>query len=556
MKPTLDLDFRKGVTPRGKAKKLSYHPRIEPPDKVDKKQGLTFPLANGALAFESRDITTDKAGTLEIEFTLTEHPNEFELLHAFGQYPPLVQLNADGLALKLYDNELLLKVPWQTKKQYKLQLCWDHRTGITLSLKPARGKAQTIQRRWTWQAFDQKYVILAAGGFFLGRPVFTKWQNKFNGSIQSLRIWAQPVEPIRPPVKVRDAKGKLPLVAHRDVQLVELHDPLIVDSPLRYNHIPGRLADLKKTRAKWQLDELLSKCHDEISKFAVLTHHVSRSWPHYHYWPWPRNEQRHIFWKKGHEMHDPIRAGEFGGMCGGYAHVMEELFWSLGFEARRIQVDNHSSFEAWSNQFNKWVICDASMNHESHLYLDASSEPIGVSDLIRRNEQLEFDPNAMAGVHHGVCQPDGSMTPLRDIWSQHYRYAGVRLGDPTTNFNNHPHAWYFQPAERAYCNESNLKCGGKVTHVKRMEDLFWSCQRALVKLRWATPGKSINVAAEAFNVAHPDGFEYCVNNNTWRRTRGKFTWRLQGGVNQLQVRTRNKLGATGHAWSMTLWRRP
>lgn len=555
--PTFHCDFRKSLKPLRAPASFAWHERASlPTAPPDSRRGLKFPLADGAVGCECRDVFSDASGTIQIDFELDRVPAGDALLHAGGQYEPWIKLDADHLMLKIYQHSVRMMVRWQTGVVYTLTLSWDHTAGITLELKPARGQAQRLVRSWQWQAFKQKYVILAIGGVLAGRPVFSQWSGSFSGYVRAVKTWRDPVNVPGPSLTVTDRKA--PLRSHADIKILELHDPPIIDSPWRNNFIPDRMASLRKNRQAWKLDALLAKCRTELETFAVLIHHVGSQWPHYHYWPWPKREQRHIFWKEGHEMRQPITDGEFGGMCGGYAHVMEELFWSLGHDARRTQVCGHSSFEAWSNQFNKWIICDASHNRDCHYLIDGAGVPMGCRDFILRYRQLETNPDAMRDVRAAICREDGSIE-LRDnpaFFIQCYFYAGFGWDDPLKNQGTRDHIWYFLPQDRAYFDAAKMGCGPKSTLVDNIDDLFWSCNRAVVDTKWSDTGKTLTVTAKAHQVTFSDGFEKRVDSGEWTKCRESFQWKLHAGVNQLEVRTRNKLGAKGHPWRMKLWRKP
>ncbi len=66
---------------------------------------------------------------------------------------------------------------------------------------------------------------------------------------------------------------------------------------------------------------------------------------------------------------DWIRAGSTGGFCGQYAQVFLQALAAAGIQARYLEVGpvdnpyNHFTTEVWSNDFNKWVLMDATYNN-------------------------------------------------------------------------------------------------------------------------------------------------------------------------------------------------
>jgi hypothetical protein len=515
-----------------------------------------MPLESGALAFESRGRIDDAQGSLEIEFELDEKPSDFELVHAFGQYEPMVQLTGDAVGLRIYHHAMRIQMGWKPRMPYRLRVSWDHTFGFVLEVKPRGGPAQRLARHCGWRAFRQKYVPFCIGGSLAGSPVFTRWTGSFRGWIRRVRTWREPVEVPGPAIQVRDLpRRRAPFTLPADVRILSLHDPPIHDSPWRCNSIPPRLGDLRRTRRAARLDELVAPCENELEVFAKLTWYVSRLWPHFYYWPWPTDEQRHIFWKRGHEMIPRIKAGEMGGMCGGFAHVMEELFWAMGFDARRTQVYGHSTFEAYSNQFDKWMICDASHSRNCYYLVDGGGVPQNTMDLIRRHERRVSDPRAFDDIRQAVCQEDGSARPIETTIWQAYTHVGVGRGDPNKAQGKRPHIWYLSPHEGPVFDGS-MGVGGGATRVERLEDIYWSCNRAQVSLKWIAPGRKLEVSLRPFQVTFADGFEREIDEEGWEKCAARFVWPLHAGVNALRIRTRNRLGAAGHPWGIQLWRRP
>jgi transglutaminase-like putative cysteine protease len=70
---------------------------------------------------------------------------------------------------------------------------------------------------------------------------------------------------------------------------------------------------------------------------------------------------------------DMIRAGETGGFCGQFSQVFLQTLATFGVPARYVEVGpadnpyNHFTTEVWSNDFNKWVLMDATFNNHFEL---------------------------------------------------------------------------------------------------------------------------------------------------------------------------------------------
>jgi len=320
------------------------------------------------------------------------------------------------------------------------------------------------------------------------------------------------------------------------------------------------------------LDRLLAPCKNERERFTMLTWWVARLWPHCHYWPWPPREQRWIFWKRGHELLPDIQAGRTGGMCGGYAHVMEELFWSLGYEARRIQVSGHSSFEAYLNEQDRWIICDASFNQQAHLLADPQGRFLGCADLIRRFEALEHDPKALKEVRQLICceenLAESQVTPTNPVYGagplHAYDHLGVvidkthELGRTRSACRSSAMAWYFRACERSWKQaEIRRRAGGAPQRlVRNLDDLIPSRNRAAVTLAWRKPSESLTVAAQPAGVSFFENLLASVDGGPERPVSRAWLWRLHPGLNSLAVRTQNRFGVRGYPFRIRLWKQP
>ena len=303
----------------------------------------------------------------------------------------------------------------------------------------------------------------------------------------------------------------------------------------------------------------------------MLTWHIGNLWPHGNYWPWPADETRWTFWKRGHELLPLIKAGEAGGMCGGYAHLMEEVFWSFGLDARRINVTHHSSFEAYSNEQDRWIICDASRNEKCHLLADDRGRFLGCGDIIRRFEAAEHDPKALLDVRHVICREENLVEAPAETGNalygtrclHAYDKIGVcidkthQLGRRTAVARPSRMALYYRACEHAWFRAQPRPAGEPVhVWVKNLDDLYPSRNRVKAVLSWDKPGESLRVAVEPVGVTFFDTLLASRDDGAEEPVKAPIAWRLHPGVNGLTLRTRNKLGARGYPFKIRLWKRP
>lgn len=571
MEPRLHLDLTKSLTPiSGEAKFGTHGDLAAPTGGFDAKRGMTFPPAQGGFMLASGGVIDDASGTLEVVFTPRRAPSG-PFVQAWGQYQPLIELAPDTVTVRIYGRAFNTFADLKPQREYTLRLSWDHRVGFTLSVKCDGAPAQVVRRRLTWNAFRQTYVPFSIGGM-ASEPRFRQWTGNFHGWVRSVRVWSAPVD-LPGPVAL-NARGEsipAPFPATPGVKVLALDNPPIRPDPLGLVQLPDRIDDLRKGRSVCGFDEVTAKCKNDVEVFSRLTSHVGMTWPHTWYWPWPAQEQRWIFWKRSHELLPAIRRGEAGGMCGGYAHMMEEVFWAMGFDARRVQVRGHSSFEAHLSEQDRWVICDASWHDTCHMFADGRGDLLGAGDIIRRYEATEYDADAVKDVRPMLCReenlveaPISSGNPMYGSWPfACYDHIGVRI-DKTREYgrtrsdwrNAGPSAYYFRPTDRPAFRKATLGIMGPDDfQVTDLSKLYPSRNRADVAMKWAKAGQALDVTLRAVGVTFFERFEAAVDDAAFAPSAAAFVWKLHPGVNTLSARTVNKLGAKGYAYKITLWKK-
>lgn len=574
MNPALEMDLTRTLRPPGKIRFGAHGDMPAPEGELDPARGLRFPLKKGGFMLASGGVISDVAGTLEIVFTPAAANPAGALVQAWGQYPPLLSLTGEGVNVNVYGAGVDVLAALDAERECMIRFDWHHECGFTLTVQPLGKPSQVLRRCHAWKAYGQKYVPFSIGGMAdKDTRRLCTWVPGFTGWVKSLRVWPDP-QGVPGPVQI-DVSGepiRAPFQPADDVKVLDLDDPPIRPDPLGLVSLPHRpLSDLRKTREVGELDRLVRRCKNEIEIFSMLTWYVGSLWPHCNYWPWPPDETRWTFWKRGHELLPLIRAGEAGGMCGGYAHVMEELFWSLGFDARRVNVTHHSSFEAYSNQQDRWIICDASRNAECHLLADGRGRFLGCVDIIRRFEAAEHDPKALLDVRHMICREENLVAASADssnsLYGTRYLYAYDKAGvciDKTHQLGRNAAvarpsrmAWYYRACEREWFRAQKQPAGEPApVLVENLDDLTPSRNRVKASLTWAKPGATLRVAAEPVGVTFFDTLLAAIDGDAEKPVRRTMVWTLHPGVNRLTIRTRNQLGALGYPYKIRLWKQP
>jgi hypothetical protein len=176
---------------------------------------------------------------------------------------------------------------------------------------------------------------------------------------------------------------------------------------------------LEELRNRENLLALVEGSSTEFEAILRVMNWVAAQWPHSTPDPYPPWDAITIL--------DWIRSGRTGGFCGQYAQVMLQSLAALGIVGRYVEigsVDNpygHFVMEAWSNDFNKWVVLDADYN--THFELDGvPMSALDLHDALINNESARVVP-VLGEFREGHDAP--SRWPLQ--MTEWYYYVRVLL---------------------------------------------------------------------------------------------------------------------------------
>lgn len=150
--------------------------------------------------------------------------------------------------------------------------------------------------------------------------------------------------------------------------------PLETDFPLHVEHWSERKPAL--LRKQENLDQVVADAADELDQFLRLMTWTRAQWPLGTPDPYPLCN--------GVDILTDIRAGRTGGFCGQYSYLLADALKSFGhYSVRYVELESaagesHFAVEAWSNQWNKWVLLDPT--YDAH-YLDATGRPLSALEL-------------------------------------------------------------------------------------------------------------------------------------------------------------------------------
>lgn len=566
--PTFKLDLRHRATPAIPKKPISSFAGTSLPlSGFDSGRGLRFPLPKGsALIYPGDGRLSDARGALRVTFSFDEGDPGGQLLESWAGYLRLSAQKSGGqltIEVSAYGHFLRLMHPCQGRTAYTVAFDWDCGRGMSLALCEGKTPLRMTGRNLPWRAYRQRYIPIAIGGKLEStHPRQRNWIGTFSGWIRELSCFGRPlafpgVEPLaESPETDRDHDRPTRLRLPPGVTLVELHDPPLHDSALRADSIPDRLANLRQCRKLHpELAELYHSAANSFDGLLRVGRYVGDLWPHTDYWPWPRE----IFTARGDRLLTRIKEGRVAGLCGGFAHTLEEVLWALGVPARRTQVWRHSSLEAYDHHHDKWICLEID-NHMGHAgcWLSPDGIPYCVGELIGILERDRHEPGtARRLVRHlplGAACPSGADNATHPFSWLRFCYVLMGYSRPRNGLDSTPEQWFNHATPAVRLDPQNPHAPAETqTQVDNWKDLYWSCDRLQVSLAGLKKSRpALKVTATPFQAQFFNGCEARVDGGKPRRIGAAYEWTLHAGENSLELAAVNKLGTRGHPWRAVL----
>jgi hypothetical protein len=172
---------------------------------------------------------------------------------------------------------------------------------------------------------------------------------------------------------------------------------------------------------------------------------------------------------------------------------------------------------------------------------------LSISELIAVNEQSRLDPDAPERLTKAVLlNPDIDVGKIEVVQPSPYgmfrevyhcmKYM-IGSGDNRRFFYYSPD--YFEGRYNG-------------TKVNDANDFYWSCQRVKVYSKWKANEATFELGLEEVQSGYFDSFVIARDDGPWEKAGPRIQWKLQPGINRLKVAVKNKLGVTGHPWSIVV----
>jgi hypothetical protein len=366
-----------------------------------------------------------------------------------------------------------------------------------------------------------------------------------------------------------------------DVALTEDRNQRIVESPIEFEYEPSDLAALQQFRKAFNLDGVVAGATSELAMLVKLRHwaaqmrNVTEGFP-----------QRYPDWNAESIITRDASGMSITGFCLQYNLVLMQACRAFGMQGRHFCIDGynemgHEIAEIWSNQFQKWIYMDASLDAN---YSDPKTKvPSSLLELhrvylgafFRRAETIfSIDPGELAKrvtdteTRVPLKYSDGGYNfgkPVEDYpwWKEHgYLAAGKLRLTPRDNFLSSPAPLPLKqgamwPGWDGFVNWEDARAPRMPVHanyVDKETDLYWTLNQARMVL---LDGENAGELRVALKNSMPFFHHYLVRENggEWKEQAGGFVWKLASGSNRLEVKPVDRSGLAGIISAVTLQRK-
>lgn len=343
------------------------------------------------------------------------------------------------------------------------------------------------------------------------------------------------------------------LAAGVRITSLEVNNEVIKRSPYTFRYQPYEEPRLSELRRKYRLDDVTAPATTEFEAMVLLRNWTRSRFRRGDYQPNTDNfDALEVLDRNSRDHGEPYSPGRHMDPCVFFPTLYCQVLLSMGHQARMVSAE-HGMAEVWSNQFRKWVLMDAELNH----HFEKDGVPLNMVELLEakyagpqsgvrlvRGEQTSGDEDTLK-VHLHIEHPTAE---LLLTWFDRPLELTDRRNDWMTNhyFRGHP--------ARSEVN-SLIFVHPRVTEPVKFkrrlwavtssrEDFYWTLNQAEIRAKWpADEGIDLSFGTVTPNF---DYFEVSVDGGAPTRHRAPtFRWRLHDGVNAVAVRPVNQFGVPG-----------
>ena len=350
---------------------------------------------------------------------------------------------------------------------------------------------------------------------------------------------------------------------HKNIYVVESENPRIQYSSLDWEWEKSDRPEYKELRERENLDEIVAGSRTQFDAQVKLLDHVSRRWKHSGAFP------EYPLWD-AHSILNRIETAGSGGYCLMFNTLLCGMLQAYGWNARLNHVTFHEICEVWNDDLGKWIFLDADGINNYNYSLE-TAEPLNIFELHSLYLDYYFPGRKIDWMNDWMSWMDkiegkefpvgrGSLT--HHVPDFHYSSFDHLSGFINAGFirvvprNN----WYGKPYPKPLTHNSFSPWDGYVNwyddqsppqrhysrHTDRERDIWPDLNMVHVDATQGFGNDRLFLRFETYtpNFSH---FEVDVDDTGWKKVGDRWTWLMQSGRNELQVRAVNKLGAKGKA---------
>jgi len=305
-----------------------------------------------------------------------------------------------------------------TIRRWIIQTNADIPEGTTLQLFAKTGSTYFTESDWTdWNPIDLNHTLPSPQGQYLKlKYIFTTTDPSRSPILNDVTIQAE----------FESAHFEHPL------QITEQHNEALITSSYTFGYEQQDEPSIQSFVETHHLRDLIGNQKTDIEGLVALNHYIAQL-----------PNTRHNMWSEAYPWTlDQVLLQEgdqpaIKGHCMSYASVLISALTGLGYPARHWAIEgfrfmNHEIVEVWSNDLNKWIYLDPSL--DQHYTDPQTGTPLSLLEMHNIFTNTFFEEGEtllmpMDQQHERVKEKGGKNAPI------HCQDQGYHYGTLTTNYD-------------------------------------------------------------------------------------------------------------------------
>lgn len=358
-----------------------------------------------------------------------------------------------------------------------------------------------------------------------------------------------------------------------NVQVVNNGEIINPSYPYSYENLNH--PELKRFREEHKLDKVVAGANSEFEIILKLLHWAYRAPITNNGYSWNWNDA--IVTSPGLPMtklNDPYNQRRRDGMCLYSTQGLIGALLSMGYQARHVNINSeavngHEITEVWSNDFNKWIYLDPTL--DTYYYDLKTGVPLNVLEMHQMlaekvkgidtwDKPFAVDQwkEIVASLKIGLRQGNNSFSIVTSTGESGGIWAMETIGRfriiPRNNFLSHPlpvpvhtgaTSWGWDGFLNWY-DDKFPKRDEFQNYSDRTTDFYQPLNQAKIFLTETNEPGVLDVNIKGFTPGGFDGFLVATNGSGWIVQKDShWLWSLRSGRNTIKVRTKNVRGILG-----------